>query len=313
MVPPCGQSSGSLPFFSGSLFAGVKHGGFYFLSEVLLCPQVALLKTGPADVCYNTMAFLDNDPESFLTFHPYKPTKSTGNTKQNHMDTSKNQPHRAVHGLFHFERYVLKQLISLGREWNRLVTPDWKRYIDCQRELIQQAHQRSITKFRIQSEVVQEWKHKMGQFRLFPFHVFIWKPKMVFIWKPNMFYPLGYLMKEEEYHLNRTKNMCDLTPDRLRMNIEVQQAIREAEPKWKVQTALLERFVCELVMLFCFVALPMCSIRFAQDKKETASFFEAVDIRPPAVQSREKKNTQSVCLSFVPSVHSVCNQVLFCC
>lgn len=48
-------------------------------------------------------------------------------------------------------------------------------------------------------------------------------------------------MKEEEYHLNQTQNMCDLTPDRLRMNVVVQQAIREAEPKWKAQTALLER------------------------------------------------------------------------
>lgn len=122
---------------------------------------------------FNTMAFIDNDPKSFLAFHPYGEEKMLSTTPREYaLTTNKNDAssnnrsnnkRSFFHELFRFERNVLKQLILLGRKWNNLVTPDWKRRLDNQRELIKQAHQRSITRFRIQSEVVQEWKHKMGK------------------------------------------------------------------------------------------------------------------------------------------------------
>jgi hypothetical protein len=127
---------------------------------------------------------------------------------------------------------VLHRLHNLGRRWNETMTPALKLQLDHRRAQIENAHRRSITACNVQNEVVRDWKQKMG-----------------------------YLHKEEQYYLNQTQRIQDLTSDRLRMNVTVQQAIREAEPQWKAETNRLETFETE--------------------RKRTESFFRVVHTKPP--------------------------------
>lgn len=134
--------------------------------------------------------------------------------------------------LFQFDSRVLKQIRTLAKKWNRFLTPACTKRLEHQRKVIRRCYEECTTKITIQTEIVQDWERK-----------------------------LVLLLEEEKYHLSKTSRVEDLTSDKMKMNIVVQEAIREIEPRWKAEATLLDAMI--------------------EEKKRVEPYFQSTSVSPP--------------------------------